>query len=46
MKAVYGDNGVNLTVDLPVIYVLIDHGTAFDIADQGVSHQASLVLSV
>ena len=45
-KAVYGDDGVNITVGLPVVRVSVDHGTAFDIAGQGVAREASLVLSM
>jgi 4-hydroxythreonine-4-phosphate dehydrogenase len=44
-KAVYGDNGVNITVGLPVVRVSVDHGTAFDIAGKGVAREDSLVLS-
>lgn len=44
-KAVYGDNGVNITVGLPVARVSVDHGTAFDIAGKGVAREDSLVLS-
>lgn len=44
-KAVYGDDGVNITVGLPVVRVSVDHGTAFDIAGQGLAREASLVLS-
>jgi 4-hydroxythreonine-4-phosphate dehydrogenase len=44
-KAVYGDDGVNITVGLPVVRVSVDHGTAFDIAGRGVAREASLVLS-
>jgi 4-hydroxythreonine-4-phosphate dehydrogenase len=44
-KAVYGDDGVNITVGLPVVRVSVDHGTAFDIAGQGIAREASLVLS-
>ena len=44
-KAVYGDDGVNITIGLPVVRVSVDHGTAFDIAGQGVAREASLVLS-
>jgi 4-hydroxythreonine-4-phosphate dehydrogenase len=44
-KAVYGDNGVNITVGLPVVRVSVDHGTAFDIAGRGVAREESLVLS-
>ena len=45
-KAVYGDNGVNITVGLPVVRVSVDHGTAFDIAGRGVAREASLVLAL
>ncbi|MGH8868132.1 MAG: 4-hydroxythreonine-4-phosphate dehydrogenase PdxA [Actinomycetes bacterium] len=44
-KAVYGDDGVNITVGLPVVRVSVDHGTAFDIAGTGVAREASLVLA-
>ena len=44
-KAVYGDDGVNITVGLPVVRVSVDHGTAFDIAGTGIAREASLVLS-
>ncbi len=43
-KAVYGDDGVNITVGRPVVRVSVDHGTAFDIAGQGIAREASLVL--
>ena len=45
-KAVFGDEGVNITVGLPVVRVSVDHGTAFDIAGQGIAREASLVLSL
>ncbi|KIH96509.1 4-hydroxythreonine-4-phosphate dehydrogenase [Streptomonospora alba] len=45
-KAVYGDDGVNITVGLPVVRVSVDHGTAFDIAGQGIAREASLVLAI
>ncbi|MBA8824192.1 4-hydroxythreonine-4-phosphate dehydrogenase [Saccharopolyspora lacisalsi] len=44
-KAVYGDNGVNITVGLPVVRVSVDHGTAFDIAGRGIAREDSLVLA-
>ena len=34
--------GVNVTVGLPVIRTSVDHGTAFDIAGQGVADAGSL----
>ena len=36
------DEGVNVTVGLPVIRTSVDHGTAFDIAGQGVADPGSL----
>ncbi|TQN28319.1 4-hydroxythreonine-4-phosphate dehydrogenase [Haloactinospora alba] len=45
-KAVYGDDGVNITVGLPVVRVSVDHGTAFDIAGKGVARESSLVLAM
>ena len=44
-KSTYGDNGVNITVGLPVVRVSVDHGTAFDIAGTGVAREDSLVLA-
>jgi 4-hydroxy-L-threonine phosphate dehydrogenase PdxA len=47
LKAVCGDDDdVNITVGLPVVRVSVDHGTAFDIAGQGIAREASLVLSM
>lgn len=45
-KAVYGDDGVNITVGLPVVRVSVDHGTAFDIAGKGIAREGSLVLAL
>ena len=36
------DEGVNVTVGLPFIRTSVDHGTAFDIAGQGIADPASL----
>lgn len=44
-KSVYGDDGVNITAGLPVIRVSVDHGTAFDIAGQGIAREESLVVA-
>lgn len=37
------EEGVNITVGLPVIRTSVDHGTAFDIAGTGVADERSLV---
>lgn len=36
------DNGVNVTIGLPFIRTSVDHGTAFDIAGQGIADHSSL----
>jgi 4-phospho-D-threonate 3-dehydrogenase / 4-phospho-D-erythronate 3-dehydrogenase len=40
------DSGVNVTVGLPVIRTSVDHGTAFDIAWQGVASNESMVNAI
>lgn len=45
-KTLYFDEGVNVTVGLPVIRTSVDHGTAFDIAGQGVAGDASLLEAI
>lgn len=37
------DAGVNVTVGLPFVRTSVDHGTAFDIAGQGIADERSLV---
>ena len=36
------ENGVNVTIGLPFIRTSVDHGTAFDIAGQGIADASSL----
>jgi 4-phospho-D-threonate 3-dehydrogenase / 4-phospho-D-erythronate 3-dehydrogenase len=40
------ENGVNVTVGLPVIRTSVDHGTAFDIAGTGKADEGSLLLAL
>ena len=42
MKLMAFDTGVNVTLGLPIIRTSVDHGTAFDIAWQGVAFTESL----
>ena len=42
MKLVGFETGVNVTVGLPIVRTSVDHGTAFDIAWQGVAFTHSL----
>ena len=39
-------SGVNVTVGLPIVRTSVDHGTAFDIAGQGVASETSMVDAV
>src|SRR5690606_14991363 len=40
------DEGVNVTLGLPFVRTSPDHGTAYDIADQGVADPASLLAAI
>ncbi|WP_306060330.1 4-hydroxythreonine-4-phosphate dehydrogenase PdxA [Natronococcus wangiae] len=39
-------SGVNATVGLPIVRTSVDHGTAFDIAGEGIASEASLIDAV
>jgi 4-hydroxythreonine-4-phosphate dehydrogenase len=43
LKLLDFEGGVNITLGLPIIRTSVDHGTAFDIAGQGVASTRSLV---
>lgn len=38
--------GVNITLGLPIIRTSVDHGTAFDIAGQGIASADSMILAI
>ncbi len=38
--------GVNITLGIPIIRVSVDHGTAFEIAGQGIASPDSLILAI
>ncbi|MFT9485784.1 4-hydroxythreonine-4-phosphate dehydrogenase PdxA [Tepidibacillus infernus] len=40
------ENGVNITVGLPIIRTSVDHGTAFDIAGKGIADELSLIEAI
>ncbi len=46
LKALAFDRAVNVTLGLPIVRTSVDHGTAFDIAWQGVADAGSLVEAV
>ncbi|GAA0365619.1 D-threonate 4-phosphate dehydrogenase [Alkalibacterium iburiense] len=43
MKLLAFDSGVNITLGLPIIRTSVDHGTAFDIAGQGIASEKSMI---
>jgi 4-hydroxythreonine-4-phosphate dehydrogenase len=46
MKLIAFEDGVNVTVGLPIIRTSVDHGTAFDIAGKGVANPANMVAAI
>jgi 4-hydroxythreonine-4-phosphate dehydrogenase len=46
LKTLDMDNGVNVTLGLPIVRTSPDHGTAFDIAGTGVADPASLLAAL
>lgn len=46
MKLLGFDEGVNVSIGLPIIRTSVDHGTAFDIVGQNKANAASLVAAV
>jgi 4-hydroxythreonine-4-phosphate dehydrogenase len=46
LKTLAFDEGVNVTLGLPFVRTSPDHGTAFDIAGQGVANPASLIAAL
>jgi len=46
LKALAFDDAVNVTLGLPIVRTSVDHGTAMDIAWQGIATESSLVAAV
>jgi 4-hydroxythreonine-4-phosphate dehydrogenase len=46
VKVLGMDQGVNVTLGLPIIRTSVDHGTAFDIAGTGKADPASMVAAI
>ncbi|GAA0282936.1 4-hydroxythreonine-4-phosphate dehydrogenase PdxA [Alteraurantiacibacter aestuarii] len=46
LKTLDFDEGVNMTLGLPIIRTSPDHGTAFDIAGKGIARPASLIAAI
>lgn len=46
LKALYFDKSINVSLNLPILRVSVDHGTAFDIAYKGVADTTSYIQAV
>jgi len=46
LKLLHFDDGVNVTLGLPIIRTSVDHGTAYDLAGTGTANTASLVAAL
>lgn len=40
------DDGINVTIGLPIIRTSVDHGTAFDIAGRGIARENSMLQAI
>ncbi|MFA5968020.1 MAG: 4-hydroxythreonine-4-phosphate dehydrogenase PdxA [Sphingomonas sp.] len=46
LKTLYFDDGVNVTLGLPIVRTSPDHGTAFDIAGQNVANPQAMIAAI
>ncbi len=46
IKLIGFGNVVNITLGLPIVRTSVDHGTAFDIAGQGIANESSLLAAI
>ena len=46
LKALYFDESINVSLNLPIVRTSVDHGTAFDIAYQNKAHTLSYINAV
>jgi len=46
LKLLHFDNGVNITLGLPIIRTSVDHGTAYDLAGKGIASAASMKAAI
>jgi len=46
LKLLHFDDGVNVTLGLPIIRTSVDHGTAYDIAWQGAASPRSMIAAI
>ncbi len=46
LKALHFDDGVNITLGLPIVRTSPDHGTAFDIAGKGLASPGAMIAAI
>jgi 4-hydroxythreonine-4-phosphate dehydrogenase len=46
LKLLHFEDGVNVTLGLPIVRTSVDHGTAYDLAGTGKASPASLIAAV
>jgi 4-hydroxythreonine-4-phosphate dehydrogenase len=46
LKLLHFDDGVNITLGLPIIRTSVDHGTAYDLAGKGIASAASMKAAI
>jgi 4-hydroxythreonine-4-phosphate dehydrogenase len=46
LKLIAMDEGVNVTLGIPIVRTSVDHGTAYDIAWKGLAHENSLCAAI
>lgn len=46
LKLIAMDEGVNVTLGIPIVRTSVDHGTAFDIAGKGTAREQSLIAAM
>lgn len=46
LKTLHFDEGVNITLGLPIVRTSPDHGTAFDIAGQDIAHPGATIAAI
>jgi 4-hydroxythreonine-4-phosphate dehydrogenase len=46
IKTLYFDDGVNMTLGLPIIRTSPDHGTAFGIAGQNIANPGAMIAAI
>jgi len=46
LKALYFDEGINVSLGLPIIRTSVDHGTAFDIAYKNIASLQSYINAI